>query len=90
AATTPPAADDPTKPPVPLKGVDLPKDWASIKKGSVVLASESREDGWFEAIVTEVVSDDVFGLKWVDYPDYDPFLRHRERLALKYPHGSAA
>lgn len=78
--------DDPTKPPVAPKGIDHPKDWQSIKLGSTVLASETREDGWFEAIVTEVVSDDVFGLKWADYPDYDPFLRHRQRLALKFPH----
>lgn len=78
--------DDPTKPPVAPKGIDHPKDWGSIKVGSVVLASETREDGWFEAIVLEAVSDQVFGLKWVDYPDYEPFLRHRERLALKFPH----
>lgn len=80
------AEDDPTKPPVAPKGIDHPKDWQSIKVGSTVLASETREDGWFEAIVLEVVSDDVFGLKWVDYPDYEPFLRHRERLALKFPY----
>lgn len=85
-----PAQDDPTKPPAAPKGVDQPKDWQSIKLGSVVLASESREDGWFEAIVIEEVSEDVFGLKWADYPDYDPFLRHRQRLALKFPHDPKA
>lgn len=82
--------DDPTKPPASAKGIDHPKDWQSIKLGSVVLASESREEGWFEAIVVEVVSDEVIGLKWADYPDFDPFLRHRQRVALKFPHDPKA
>jgi hypothetical protein len=79
--------EDMSKPPAaPAKGaIDLPKDWSAIKVGSVVLASESRDDGWWEAKVTEAKPNDVFILKWVDYPDYEPFVRHRERLALMFP-----
>lgn len=80
-----PVADDPSQPPTIPHGIDLPKDWAAIKVGSVVLASESRDDGWWEAKVTEAKPNNVFILTWVDYPDYEPFVRHRERLALMYP-----
>lgn len=81
------AGEDMSKPPAtPVKGaIDLPKDWTAIKVGSVVLASESKEEGWFEAKVTEAKPNDVFLLRWVDYPDYEPFVRHRERLALMFP-----
>ena len=81
------AGEDMSKPPAaPVKGaVDLPKDWTAIKVGSVVLASETKEEGWFEAKVTEAKPNDVFLLQWLDYPDYEPFVRHRERLALMFP-----
>lgn len=78
-------ADDPSQPPIIPPGIDLPKDWGAIKVGSVVLASESRDDGWWEAKVTEVKPNNVFILAWVDYPNYEPFVRHRECLALMYP-----
>lgn len=78
-------ADDPALPPAPIPGIDLPKDWNAIKVGSVVLASESRDDGWWEAKVIEAKPNDVFILRWSDYPDYGPFVRHRERLALMFP-----
>lgn len=78
-------ADDPSQPPIIPPGIDLPKDWGAIKVGSVVLASESKEDGWWEAKVTEAKPNNVFILTWVDYPDYEPFVRHRERLALMFP-----
>lgn len=79
------AADDPAQPPAPTPGIDLPKDWSAIKVGSVVLASESKEDGWWEANVVEAKPNDVFILSWADYPDLEPFVRHRERLALMFP-----
>ena len=78
-------ADDPAMPPAPTAGIDLPKDWSAIKLGSVVLASESKEDGWWEAKVVEAKPNDVFILQWSDYPDYERFVRHRERLALMFP-----
>jgi hypothetical protein len=79
------AADDPATPPAPRPGIDLPKDWSAIKVGSVVLASETKDEGWFEAKVVEAKPNDVFILRWSDYPDYEPFVRHRERLALMFP-----
>lgn len=78
-------AEDPATPPAPTPGIDLPKDWSAIKVGSVVLASETREDGWWEAKVTEAKPNNVFILAWVDWPDLEPFVRHRERLALMFP-----
>lgn len=77
--------DDPALPPAPTPGIDLPKDWSAIKVGSVVLASESRDDGWWEAKVLEAKPNDVFVCRWSDYPDLEPFVRHRERLALMFP-----
>ncbi len=78
-------AEDPATPPAPTPGIDLPKDWSAIKVGSVVLASESKDDGWWEAKVIEAKPNDVFQLVWLDFKDYPPFVRHRERLALMFP-----
>jgi hypothetical protein len=77
-------ANDPELPPVRDEKEELPKSWSAIKVGSTVLASETREDGWWEAIVTEVKATDLFVLKWADWPDLPPFARHRERLALRF------
>ncbi|MGB3025814.1 hypothetical protein [Paradevosia shaoguanensis] len=65
--------------------VNMPKDWASIKLGSMVLASEGRGEGWYESVVIEVKGNDVFELKWLDWPEEPAFVRHRTRLALLHP-----
>lgn len=65
--------------------IEAPKDWASIKVGSMVLASEGRGEGWYESIVTDAKANDVFELKWADWPEEPLFVRHRTRLALLYP-----
>jgi hypothetical protein len=62
-----------------------PDSWATIKVGSLVLATENRVEGWFDAIVTEANPSDMFTLKWRDFPDLEPFLRHRSNLALMFP-----
>jgi hypothetical protein len=62
----------------------LPQNWQAIGLGDLVLASESREDGWYEAIVVEQ-NGDMFTLRWRDYPRQRRIVRHRLRLGLLYP-----
>ena len=63
----------------------LPSGFDKIKVGSIVLASESRDDGWWTAVVTENKGDGLFLLQWEDWPDLDTFLRRPEQLALIHP-----
>jgi hypothetical protein len=62
----------------------LPPNWQSIAIGDLVVANQSQEDGWYEAIVVEQ-SDDMFTLRWRDYPRERRLVRHRLRLGLLYP-----
>lgn len=62
----------------------LPKDWKDIHVGHLVIAQESKADGWWEAIVTDVKRD-ILTLRWRDYPKYPPFVRHRSTVALLRP-----
>ena len=64
----------------------FPDDWSKIDAGHLVLAQESPEDGWWEAIVTGR-DGDMLTLKWRDYPKYKPFPRHRLSVALLSPNG---
>ena len=65
---------------------DLPTDWTGIKAGTLVLATEGHGEGWFECVVLDAKPQDVFQVKWRDFPDFAPFYRHRSALALIYPH----
>jgi hypothetical protein len=59
--------------------------WAAITVGSVVLArSPDPEEGWHEAIVLAVASEDnnAVRLRWRDFPTEPQFHMHRHRLAL--------
>ena len=62
----------------------LPQNWQAIGIGDLVVANQSREDGWYEAIVVEQTSD-MFTLRWRDYPRERRIVRHRIRLGLLYP-----
>jgi hypothetical protein len=62
----------------------LPQNWQTIGIGDLVLASQSREDGWYEVIVVEA-NGDMFTLRWRDYPRERRIVRHRLRLGLLYP-----
>jgi hypothetical protein len=62
----------------------LPPTWQSIAIGDLVVANQSQEDGWYEAIVVEQ-NDDMFTLRWRDYPRERRVVRHRLRLGLLYP-----
>jgi hypothetical protein len=72
ATTTGPAATPP-----------VPKSWNEIRVGSLVIAHESPDDGWWEAVVTEVHAD-VLTLRWRDYPPMAAITRNRKEVALLF------
>ena len=43
-----------------------PASWQAIKVGSLVIAHESPDDGWWEAIVVAIEKDQLV-LRWRDY-----------------------
>jgi len=61
----------------------LPQTWEQIAPGHLVLAHESLEYGWWEAIVIDR-KDDVFRLQYRDYPQLPKFFRHQTAIALMY------
>lgn len=70
---------------VPMGQHPLPRGWEVITVGDLVLATLGAPDGWFESVVAEVHDDDLFTLRYRDFPDWEPFVRRREHLALINP-----
>jgi hypothetical protein len=70
------AVASPPPPPPPM-----PKAWAEIKVGSLVIAQESAAEGWWEAVVAEI-NGDKLTLRWRDYPRYPTFVRGRSEIAF--------
>lgn len=62
-----------------------PADWSRIAAGSLVLATEGGDDGWYESIVESVRKGDVMLLRWRDWPDLPRFTRKRNQLGLLPP-----
>jgi hypothetical protein len=62
----------------------LPRSWNEIAAGHLVIAQESLEYGWWEAIVLERKGD-TFTLQYRDYPHLPKFVRHRSGVALMCP-----
>jgi Agenet domain len=62
----------------------LPKDWDAIAPGHLVVAQETVEDGWYDAIVVEQ-NGDILTLRWRDYPRGRRYTRHYRTLALLCP-----
>jgi hypothetical protein len=62
----------------------LPKDWDAIRPGHLVLAQQSLEDGWYDAVVVEQ-NGDMLTLRWRDPPRERRFSRHRRSLGLLFP-----
>jgi len=60
---------------------NLPRNWQEIAPGHLVIAHESNEDGWWEAIVLEC-DGDMLTLRWRDYPKQPKVVRHRAAVAL--------
>jgi len=66
----------------PARG--LPRSWDDIAAGHLVIAQESLEYGWWEAIVL-ARNGDTFSLQYRDYPHLPKFVRHRSGIALMCP-----
>jgi hypothetical protein len=82
-------------PPAPLPGTNpdtdsvpeargLPRSWDEIGPGHLVIAHESLEQGWWEAIVVER-KNETFTLRYRDFPHLPKFARHQSAVALMYP-----
>ena len=61
-----------------------PESWEAIRVGDLVIAHESPEDGWWEAIVVAVENDQLL-LRWRDYPRQPCVRRSRLEVALLPP-----
>jgi hypothetical protein len=62
----------------------LPRSWDEIAPGHLVIAQESLDYGWWEAIVIDR-NDDMFTLRYRDFPKLPKFVRHRSAIALMSP-----
>jgi hypothetical protein len=71
----------------PARG--LPVSWDEIGPGHLVIAHESLEYGWWEAIVV-ARKDNVFTLRYRDFPSLPKFFRDRFGIALMYPQAADA
>ncbi|MCC8952712.1 hypothetical protein H8B02_04285 [Bradyrhizobium sp. Pear77] len=61
-----------------------PESWETIGPGHLVVAQESQEHGWAEAVVVER-KDDLLTLRYRDYPKVPRFYRHHRAVALLSP-----
>ena len=62
----------------------LPRSWDEIGPGHLVIAQESLDYGWWEAIVLDRQGD-TFILQYRDYPHLPKFVRHRSGIAMMSP-----
>jgi hypothetical protein len=62
----------------------LPQSWDEIAPGHLVIAHESLDYGWWEAIVLDRQGD-TFTLQYRDFPHLPKFARHRSGIALMSP-----
>jgi len=62
----------------------LPRTWDEVGPGHLVIAQESLEYGWWEAIIIDR-KDDGFTLRYRDFPKLPSFFRHRSAIALMNP-----
>ena len=74
-------APEPNPDPAPQ---DLPRTWDEIVPGHLVIARETLEVGWWEAVVVER-NGDLVTVRYRDYPQYPPMVRHRSAVALISP-----
>jgi hypothetical protein len=75
--------DDDWQPPAnpQIRLQDLPRTWDEIAPGHLVVAWETLECGWWEAVVIER-NGDLVTLRYRDYPTYPKQVRHRTAVAL--------
>jgi hypothetical protein len=73
----PPASPDPT-------AQEIPGSWDEIGPCHVVIAKETSECGWWDAVVIERTGD-LVTVRYRDYPDCPSMIRHRSAIALISP-----
>jgi hypothetical protein len=73
----PPASPDPTP-------QEIPGSWDEIGPGHVVIAKETSECGWWDAVVVERTGD-LVTVRYRDYPGCPSMIRHRSAVALISP-----
>ena len=73
--------DVPWPPPDPGPAQKLPGCWDEVAPGHLVIARETFECGWWEAVVIER-NGDLLTLAHRDYPRVPKFVRHRSAIAL--------
>jgi hypothetical protein len=71
----------------PARG--LPSSWDEIVPGHLVIAHESLEYGWWEAIVVGR-KNGVFTLRYRDFPSLPKFFRDQSGIALMAPQAGSA
>ena len=59
------------------------QSWNEIASGHLVIAQESAEEGWWEAIVIDRKAD-TLTVQFRDYPSQPKIVRHRSSIALMY------
>jgi hypothetical protein len=62
----------------------LPASWEEVAAGHLVIAKETHECGWWEAVVIER-NGDLVTLRYRDIPNYPNLVRHRSVVALICP-----
>lgn len=62
----------------------LPRSWEEITVGHMVLAHESPDDGWWEAVVIQR-DQEILTLRYRDAPKLPKFIRHINTVALVNP-----
>ena len=67
----------------------MASSWDAIKAGDLVIAQHTRGDGWYEALVLHVAANEMYHLKWLDYPKDPLFIRHLKTIALTSPAAGA-
>ena len=69
--------------PAPVK---QPCGWADVQVGSIVLgAAPPRRTEWFECLVIAVEGEDLFVLRYCDWPKEPLFRRRRVEIGLMHP-----
>jgi hypothetical protein len=69
---------------LPTVASGLPKTWDDVSPGQLVIAQESQENGWWEAICIKR-DGDMLTLRFRDYPKLPKFARHKTAVALICP-----
>ena len=77
-------SQQPAEAPPPVVAHGLPRSWTEISIGHLVIAQEGRDEGWWEAIVTER-DGDTLTLRWRDYPRQPKVQRPVLAVALLHP-----